>query len=265
MTVAHQIRNKCTPNSETPYGDAFYETIDRTSASSARVIVPIVRDLIPFRSVVDVGCGRGAWLSVFEKYGAIAIAGYDGHYVDMSRLVIPRDCFHSTDLAKPFQIDERFDLAVCLEVGEHLPHSTARPLVASLCRAAPAVLFSAAIPGQGGTHHINEQWPDYWRQVFAEHSFVRLDPIRRRILANRDVAPWYKQNTYLFVNHTLTRLYPQLADELALTEFLDVEIVAKPRLATLMSVTGVLKELRRAMVSSARNRIRGLLPGKAKR
>src|SRR5688572_21793249 len=139
----------------TVYDEHFFKVVDREGLASARVIVPLVRDLTNCDSVVDVGCGHGAWLKVFQDHGASQVVGCDGAYVDPTQLLIPGNCFRQVDLSRPFNIAGRFDLAVCLEVAEHLPSSMACPLVSALCQAAPIVLFSAAVPGQGGIHHIN--------------------------------------------------------------------------------------------------------------
>ena len=77
----------------------------------------------------------------------------DDQWFDVEALHIPADCYLVADLGKPLPLDERYDLAVSLEVGEHLEASLAGGLVDSLTRLAPVVLFSAAIPGQSGTHH----------------------------------------------------------------------------------------------------------------
>jgi SAM-dependent methyltransferase len=173
------------------------------SLESARVVVPIVMSLLAPTSVVDVGCGLGAWLQAFRENGVERIVGVDGDYIDTSRLLIPMECFRAVDITRPFEIDGPFDLAACLEVAEHLPKSCARSLVQRLVTLAPYVLFSAAVPCQGGVHHVNEQWPEFWRGLFAENGFKALDLIRKLIWKNRGVAYWYRQNIFLYVREDL--------------------------------------------------------------
>ena len=103
-------------------------------------------------------------------------------------------------------LDQRFDLALCLEVAEHLPASSAPVLIESLVSAAPVVLFSAAVPEQGGVHHINEQWPSYWEKLFAERGLRKFDVIRPLIWNNCSIQPWYRQNLYLFTSRSNERL-----------------------------------------------------------
>src|SRR5438445_4626736 len=121
------------------YGPAFYREHSEGSLRSARVVVPLVLKMVAPKSVVDVGCGRGAWLRVFREYGIERILGLDGPYIDPSLLEVPRELFVPVNLAEPFCVDEAFDLAVCLEVAEHLPAKAGRWLVRSLTAAAPLV------------------------------------------------------------------------------------------------------------------------------
>ncbi|MGA8144854.1 MAG: methyltransferase domain-containing protein [Candidatus Acidiferrales bacterium] len=186
------------------YDLAYYqsEALDPELRSPA-VVVPLVVSLLHPKSVVDVGCGVGHWLSVFKAHGVERVLGLDGKHIEPKWLVIPTDTFRSIDLARPFRLKENFDLAVCLEVAEHLPNTSAAGFVESLVRLAPAILFSAAIPMQGGTQHVNEQWPDYWRNLFQGFGYRRLDLIRKSIWKNPDVKFWYRQNIFLFVSEDL--------------------------------------------------------------
>ena len=193
------------------YAEDFYER--ERSLGSARVVVPLLMELTHPSSVVDVGCGRGAWLSAFREQGIERIVGLDGDFIKPSTLVIPADRFHPTDLSGKFQIPEGgFDLAVCLEVAEHLPGRNSRHLVRQLTSAAPQVLFSAAPPGQDGAGHINCRPLSYWRKIFEELGFRMLDPLRPKLRDNRNVEWWYRQNMVLFVSHTMIAADPALAD-----------------------------------------------------
>src|SRR5204862_3532668 len=144
------------------------------SLRSARAVVPLVMELVRPASVLDVGCGLGTWLAAFAEAGVADFLGMDGDYVDRAKLKIPAERFRAADLTNPPSPGRTFDLAVCLEVAEHLPEKASPRLVELLATAAPVVLFSAALPGQGGTRHINEQWPAFWQRLFAARGFVRL-------------------------------------------------------------------------------------------
>ncbi len=182
------------------YGRGFAESELQGAVESARAVVPIVMNLIHPGSVIDIGCGTGAWLRAFQECGVDNVLGLDGDYVDQSMLLIDSQYFAPVDLRSPLSINGRFDLALCLEVGEHLWRENNRSLVRALTAAAPMVLFSAAIPGQGGTGHVNEQWPLYWHKLLGDQRYQGLDLIRRAILFDRRVEWWYRQNITLFVS-----------------------------------------------------------------
>lgn len=192
------------------YTHTFYKEIRKGSTRSAEVMVPLVLQLFPVRSVVDVGCGDGSWLSVFRKLGVDDILGIDGDHVTQDLLQVPPEHFQAVDLTKPFALGRGFDLAISLEVAEHLPLASAPEFVASLTRLAPVVLFSAAVPHQGGTNHLNEQWPQYWADLFAQHGFVFCDVIRPRIWTDSNVEWWYVQNVFLAVSKDRLSAHPQL-------------------------------------------------------
>lgn len=180
------------------YDDTFYATIREGIQRSAAVVVPLVYDLVRPKTVLDVGCGEGWWAQGFADMGCEVI-GVDGDYVASSPL---GDRFLPHDLTGPLpeHLWQRFDLAVCLEVAEHLPYSRAESFVDDLCHCAPIVLFSAAIPGQGGTGHVNEQWPDYWVDLFAEMGYECTGALRWPIWNDARVENWYRQNLMLAVN-----------------------------------------------------------------
>ncbi len=114
----------------------------------------------------------------------------------------------------PLPLERTFDLVVSLEVAEHLPPESAPAFVGSLARLGPAVLFSAAIPYQGGEHHLNEQWPDYWAELFEQNGFVAIDCVRRNVWSDERVLYWYAQNTLLFVREEMVSGNEALVREL---------------------------------------------------
>lgn len=194
------------------YTGDFFEEHRRGARRSARVIVPIVQRLIEPRSAIDVGCGLGTWLAVCQELGIADIMGVDGPYLDMEALDIPADRFFAWDLEQPLSLDRAFDLVLSLEVAEHLPQSCADVFVDSLTSLGPVVLFSAAIPKQGGTNHVNEQWPEYWVARFARRGYAPVDCIRPAVWGRYpDVEWWCAQNTFLFAAQDFLRTRPNVA------------------------------------------------------
>jgi SAM-dependent methyltransferase len=168
---------------------------------------------------VDVGCGIGTWLQAFVELGIEDLLGVDGDYVDRSKLLISWSRFLAWDLSRPLKIDRKFDLVMSLEVAEHLPEASARDFVASLTSLGDAILFSAAIPHQAGTHHVNEQWPDYWRDLFGEVGYEMVDCLRARIWDDEAIASSYRQNAFLYLGGDARGRYSDLgrqADRLPL-------------------------------------------------
>jgi SAM-dependent methyltransferase len=168
---------------------------------AARAVVPIIMDLCRPKSVLDVGCGTGTWLKAFVEKGVTDYFGIDGSDIALTKLNISSDKFLKKDLSLPFDLTRKFDLALCLEVAEHLPEAAADALVASLVAHADTIVFSAAIPGQGGQRHLNEQWPEYWEEKFSRHGYYFHDVIREKIWNNEGIEWWYKQNMFV-VNKT---------------------------------------------------------------
>ena len=164
--------------------------------SPMRVLPLILAGCDP-RSALDVGCNCGPWLRVLIDHGVDDVLGIDALPYGADWLM-PQACYRQHDLHEPFDLGRRFDLVICLEVAEHVEAEFADGLVASICRHSDVVLWSAAVPGQGGDHHVNEQWTEYWCAKFAAHGYEFLDPIRRLIWADEAVFWWYRQNMVMF-------------------------------------------------------------------
>lgn len=193
------------------YTKQFFQDLEDHSYQSAKVVVPLVAKLIRPTSVIDVGCGNGLWLKVwqedlqFDNY-----LGVEGPYLDKEMIRIPPEKIIFRDLKLPLDLSQRFDLVMSLEVAEHLPATAADTFIQSLTTLGDIVLFSAALPGQEGTYHINEQYPEYWAAIFKKYDFVPVDGIRAQIWEHPEVEYWYQQNILLFVKASQLARYPQL-------------------------------------------------------
>ena len=194
------------------YDGQFYAARRERTLPSARRILGIVRDHVPFRSVADFGCGTGTWLSVaLQDFGAEKAVGFEGEWMRLEWLDDPRIEFHPHDLEQPAEPGP-VDLAISLEVAEHVSAQRAQSFVADLCRAAPVVLFGAAIPGQGGVGHVNEQWQSYWSALFAAQGYTCFDAIRPAIWNDKGLPYWYRQNTFLYSKAPLDAPRPSVLD-----------------------------------------------------
>ncbi len=183
----------------------YIHTEDVHNKKAAREIIPVLIAMIDPKSVIDIGCGIGTWLSVFEENGIDDLLGVDGSYVNRDLLKINQSKFISHDLNNliqdPIFLPRKFDLAICLEVAEHLSESNADIFIQNLTCLSNIVVFSAAIIHQGGQGHINEQNPIYWQDKFRKNDFELFDSLRWKFWTNDNVDWWYKQNIFIGVKN----------------------------------------------------------------
>ena len=196
--------------------------MSRNSLESAGVVVPMLFEYVAAHSVLDCGCKHGEWLSVFRQHGSREVRGFDR---GVWELLIDESEFKEVDLSRPFSIDRTYDLSMSIEVAEHLPSGAAAPLVEALTTAAPVVVFSAALPGQGGHGHVNEQPHAYWHALFEDRGFMKIDCLRPRIWQDPRVAWWYRQNMFIYANDDALVRYPALRVEAERARATDLKLV----------------------------------------
>lgn len=192
------------------YDKNFYALRHGRSIYSAQVITALVRELIHPQSVADLGCGVGTWLKVFMDAGINDIQGIEGGWVKDDAIVIPKEKFHKQDITTPVGFERQFDLAVSLEVAEHIQEKNSEQFLDNLTALAPVILFSAAIPLQGGRSHVNEQWPEYWKDKFNNRNYVLIDCIRPNVWNDPKIEMWYAQNSFLYVRRDQLDRFPKL-------------------------------------------------------
>jgi SAM-dependent methyltransferase len=236
------------------YPPEYYERFAGGSARSAAIVVPIVGSLAAVGSVADFGCGTGAWLAAWQQLGVDDVVGCDGPHVNPALLQFDAARFVAADLAGPVRLGRRFDLVQSLEVAEHLPPAAGPTFVDTLVSHGALVLFSAAVPGQGGEHHVNERPLEYWRELFRQRGFTALDALRPRVARDARVEPWYRYNSLLFADESrLESLEPALgsarvADGVRLRRYAPLPVLIGHRLLAAVPqpiVTGIAARLRR--------------------
>ena len=182
------------------YDSSFYSQHETSMARSARTVLDLLFQYYKPDSVIDIGCGRGAWLAAAESLGVQTLSGVDGDWISEDAILSKAIQYTSADLTAGLpDLDRTYDLCLCLEVLEHLPESKAAACIDLLCRASDVVLFSAAVRLQGGTHHLNEQWQGYWIEHFDDRGYECIDMIRPTVWNDESVEYYYRQNTFLFV------------------------------------------------------------------
>jgi SAM-dependent methyltransferase len=182
------------------YQSDFFDFVDRSSSRSAAAFLPKLDSIVNVESVLDVGCGRGVWLAAWKRLGKRDVVGVDGDYVDTNKLHVDKAEFQPRDISLPFDLGRKFGLVECLEVAEHVPESRAETLIDNLTRHGELVLFSAATPGQGGEHHINEQPLAYWLAKFRRRGYAAFDVIRPLVRDISQIEPWYRFNALMFAS-----------------------------------------------------------------
>ena len=196
-----------------PTPDDVVSAIDPVSDASARAVMPRVIGLTGARSVVDVGCGTGAWSRACRDLGVPEVVGVDGVRPPGDQIG-PGSDHVERDLGEPLELGRSFGLAVCVDVAQDLPAERAAGLVTDLTALAPVVLFAAAVPGQTGAEEVNEQWSEYWVALFDAAGWTCRDAIRPWVRTNEDVAWRFRQSLFLAVAPSVEQAYtsfPRLA------------------------------------------------------
>ena len=180
------------------YDKKFYLNYQEIKEISAYEVLSIMFGVMEIHSIVDIGCGIGTWLKSGMNLGAETVLGVDGHWLDKEITVIDEKLIRIQDLERNIHLESTFDLAISLEVAEHLTESRADSFVKDLCALSDLILFSAAVPGQGGLNHINEQWQSYWAKKFQLQGYRAHDLVRWKLWSRSDIASWYRQNTIVY-------------------------------------------------------------------
>lgn len=210
------------------YNKAFFNNISGVSRATARKIIPYLINLADPKSVVDVGCGTGAWLKTCKELGIVDLRGYDGDWAGALNANSGFE-FLPADLSRSIHVDRRFDVAISIEVGEHLPEASAATFVQSLVSLSDLIVFSAAIPRQGGTNHLNEQWPMFWMELFRGHGFVHYDCFRAEFWEDLEVDACVAQNTFLYVKEDSRHISGATLDRIKLASDARPIAIVNPR------------------------------------
>jgi SAM-dependent methyltransferase len=187
------------------YDKNFYAEQSSGSINSAKQVVPFIAKILPnINSVIDVGCGVGGWLKEWKLLRK-TIFGIDGNELsENDRKILNREYIKSNLEFQLPELKSKFDLCMSLEVAEHLTPERGNggggkvSFIKDICSYSDIVLFSAAIPGQTGVNHINEQWQSYWADIFYQRGYKPYDILRDHFWNNSDVAWWYSQNMILY-------------------------------------------------------------------
>lgn len=180
--------------------DGIREGIKRSAESLVPLLVSELSPAIDVKSVIDVGAGEGHWGAEFRAWDFEAV-GLDQYPPFVVMHMIKHDLEQPLEQAFPEGTINRFGLALCLEVAEHLTPERGPSFIADLCKLSDLIVFSAAIPGQRGVNHLNERWIDYWANLFLDNGFAVSGAMRWMIWNDPDIEPWYIQNLLIATKH----------------------------------------------------------------
>lgn len=233
------------------YDRAYFVARQQGWTVSADAVADVLLPLFPIRSVMEAGCGTGNLLAAFRARGVADVLGLDGPNVPHDLMRLPPELVQAWDLDRLAPLPRRFDLACALEVGEHVPEAAAPLFVRLLTAAAPVVMFGAAIPGQGGPGHVNEQRQSWWAERFARDGYVAVDCVRPAIWDVPGIEWYYAQNILVYCRPDLVPPGHQPA-----TSRLYLDLVAERVVAPLVdgpdSIKGALRGFRRNGAALAR-------------
>lgn len=188
------------------YDNDFYAELEKSVAKSSKHLVPIICNNINPKSVIDFGCGNGIWLKAFENAGIKNYCGIDGDYVKKEIFKADFNNFIPKNLNHEINLNKKFDLVLSLEVAEHLNPESSEIFIKSLCNHSDSIIFSAAIPAQKGTNHINLNFQSYWCKIFQKYGYQPFDIIRPEIWYDTRISYWYRQNIILYKKNDSTTI-----------------------------------------------------------
>lgn len=189
------------------YNASYYKKHETGSYKSAIQILEYINSFIKFNSVIDFGCGMGTWCKALYNLNIKDFLGIDKHQYDPTYMLIPTEKYMQFDLCKSLELDRKVDMAISVEVAEHINPKYSDIFIKNICSCSEIVLFSAAVPHQGGTGHINEQPCTYWEMIFNKYGYKAIDCIRPYFWNNEQIEIWYRNNCILYLEqHTYEKI-----------------------------------------------------------
>jgi SAM-dependent methyltransferase len=189
---------------KTAYDSDYYDSVvEGPAVRSADVIAESIMASLHPNTIVDIGCGTGALLESFRRkrctvfgleYSDAALEYCRMRELEVKKFDVRKDTI---------DLKDHFDVAISMEVAEHIPAKNADRYIALLTSLSNTIIFTAAHPGQGGTDHLNEQPPSYWKAKFRKFGFVFDEMLSLQLQKvwedSGSVMIWYCQNLMVFV------------------------------------------------------------------
>lgn len=218
------------------YDKKYFKKHETGSYDSAIIILKYIQSFFQFTSIIDYGCGIGTWCKAANDLGVDDILGIDQHIYENDYMLISEKNYKQFDLRTPFEQEQEFDMAISVEVAEHIDIEYSKIFVDNICHHNKTIIFSAALPGQGGRGHINEQPCSYWINLFRQNNYEVIDCIRPYCWDNENVEVWYKNNCMLFIEKNL---YQDLVVQVP-KHFFPTDIIHPQMLTRILKKKGVI-------------------------
>lgn len=188
------------------YSEDFFDSNQEEGLSMTVWSVPLFQEVFKFKSLMDVGCATGHYLKTCIDAGITDVLGLEGSPEAMKKLMVDKKYVVMHDFRDPYTFDRKWDLAISIEVAEHIDGIYSDNYVKILTDSSDTVLITAAPPGQGGTAHVNEQPQEWWIAKFKTFGFVydkeSTDKVKNGIAEAEKkglgVAPWLAPNLMVF-------------------------------------------------------------------
>ena len=160
---------------------------------SACKYLKVVKQVIKINSIIDFGAGTGAWLHAAKSLGIDKLFGIEKHYqIDIKGAkILKQNVFD--------KVDFRADIAVSVEVGEHILPEKSSTFIDVITSSSDIVIFGAANTHQSGDAHINCREVGFWKNLFKNRGFKLVDLFRQQFWNCRKINKAYVQNIFLYV------------------------------------------------------------------
>ena len=174
----------------------------------ARELGKVLVSMYAPKSVIDIGCNRGIYLEGFQSAGC-EVLGIDSDEQALSKAKVPTIRLDITNGLNP----KKYDLALCLEVLEHIEEAKSDKVISNICKGADTVVFSAALPGQGGDGHINCQQKAHWIEKFKANGYSQdieeTNFIIRDMKSKPGTMGWLLNNVMVFRRNGTPSIYTE--------------------------------------------------------
>jgi hypothetical protein len=187
------------------YTTAFHKAIENDEIPQAGRLGVYIKRYIAPNCFYDFGCSTGIYLKEVQiNQPTIHSIGFEFSEDAVKNAVCPNVV--QKDLTVPLELTYVPNtLGLCLEVLEHIDDAHWKPVLENITNLCDRVIFSAAVPGQGGTGHINCRPKIDWIKRFHELGWVvDLDATKHLLdyIQKGYHMGWFRNNVMILIPYT---------------------------------------------------------------